>query len=146
MHQFLVSALGDHLSVIHDADPIGEFLGFGHIVGGIEDGHALVAEIKDGVQNGPAALGVDSHRGLIEVKGLGPVQQSHTDVDATFHASGVLVHPLFLAVFQADQLNHLVHPAMKLSAAHTVHLAPEHEVLAGAEIQVQRHLLRDYAD
>ena len=40
LHQFGLRAHGDHLALVHDADPVGELLGLFHVVGGVEDGHA----------------------------------------------------------------------------------------------------------
>ncbi len=42
LDQLIVRAAGDHFAVIHDGDVVGELLGFLHIVGGVQDGHALV--------------------------------------------------------------------------------------------------------
>ena len=41
LDQFCMRAAGDHLAVIHDGDVVGEFLGFFHVMGGVEHGHAL---------------------------------------------------------------------------------------------------------
>ena len=42
--QFRLGAQRDQLAVVDDADPVGELLGFFHVVGGVEHGHALLVE------------------------------------------------------------------------------------------------------
>src|SRR5665647_3314657 len=146
LHQLLVRAGGDHLAVVDDADAVAELLRLGHVVGGVEDRHPLVAQRQDAVKDGPPALRVDPHRGLVEVQDLGPVQQRHADVDAALHAAAELLDPVLLAVGQRDQLEDLVDAFPERIAGEAVHAAPEDEVLAGAHVGVQSDVLGDDAD
>jgi len=52
--EFFLSAEGDQFAVVDDPDPVGELLGFFHVVGGVKDGHALAVELFDRIEDGPA--------------------------------------------------------------------------------------------
>src|SRR5450756_1036465 len=119
LHELVVGADGDHLAVVDDADAIAELLRLGHVVGRVQDRHALVAEREDAVEDRAAALGVDTDGGLVEVQHAGLVQQGHADVDAPLHAAAELLHPVLLTVDQRDELEHLVHPRVQLGSRET---------------------------
>ena len=139
-------AAGDQLAVVHDGDMVGEFLGFFHVMGGVEHGHALVFERHHAVQDAAAGLRVDAHGRLVHVDDFGLVQQRHADVDAPLHPAGVFAHPVFGALGQADQLEHFVDTLVEGRAAQAVHLAPEGQVFARGEVFVQGDLLRHHAE
>ena len=146
LDQLVVGAAGDQLAVIHDGDVVRQLLGFFHVMGGVEHGHALVFEHHHAIQDAAAGLGVNAHGRLVHVNDLGLVQQRHADVDAPLHAAGVFAHPVFGALGQADQLEHLVYPLVQGRAAQAVHLAPEGQVFARREVFVQGDILRHHAE
>ncbi len=80
--------LAINLAVIHNGDMIGEFLGFFHIVGGVEHRHPLLVEFLDALEDIAAALRIDAHGGFIHDDHIGFVEQGDTDVQAAFHPAG----------------------------------------------------------
>src|SRR5665647_1431278 len=146
LHELVVGPDGDHLAVVDDADAIAELLRLGHVVGRVQDRHALVAEREDAVEDRAPALRVDAHCRLVQVQDAGFVQQGHADVDAPLHAAAELLHAVLLTVDQRDEREHLVHPRVQLGSRETVHLAPEQQVLAGAHVGIQGDVLGDHAD
>ena len=137
---------GDHLALVHDADAVGQLLRLFHVVRGVEDGHPAGVEVLDPVEDGAPALRVDAHRGLVQIQHPRLVEQRRPDVHPALHAAGVLVHPVLLPVGEADELEHLVHPLGERRPAQAVHPAPEHEVLAPAQVVVQGDVLRHHPD
>ena len=85
--ELLLCPKRDQLTVVDDSDPVRELLGFLHIVGCVQDRHALPIEVLDGVENGTAGLRVDADRGLVHEQQARLVEQAHADVDPALHAS-----------------------------------------------------------
>src|SRR5690606_40349743 len=100
-------ALGDQAAVVDDAEAVAEPLGLLHVVGGVEDRHALPGQGLDALEDGVAALGVDADGGLVEHEQAGPVEQAGRDVGPPLHATRVLPHPVAGPVGEADDLEHL---------------------------------------
>ena len=125
LHELLVRADGDHLAVVDDADAVAELLRLGHVVRGVEDRHALVAQREDAVEDRAPALRVDAHRRLVEVEHLGLVQQRDADVDAPLHAAAELVDAVLLAVDEGDELEHLVDPLLERRRPTSPYILPQ---------------------
>src|SRR5450830_1195924 len=68
LHELVVGADGDHLAVVDDADAIAKLLRLGHVVGRVQDRHALVAERQDSVEDRAPALRVDAHGRFVQVQ------------------------------------------------------------------------------
>ncbi len=125
---------------------VAEPLGLLHVVRRIEDAHALVAELLDAGQDGVPALRVDTDGRLVEDQQAGPVEQAHADVEAALHPAGELLGPFLRPVREVDDREHLVDPTGELAAAQPVQPPEEREVLAGAEVRVDREVLGHVAD
>src|SRR5438270_10583740 len=79
--------LGDELALVEDADAVAETLRFLHVVGRVEHGQALGAERLDALEDGVAALRIDSDGRLVEHEQPGPVEQAGGDVQTPLHAA-----------------------------------------------------------
>ena len=132
--------------MVNDADPVGKLLGLFHVMGSVQDGHALLVERLDRVEDGAAGLRVDADGRFVHEEQAGLVQQPNADVDAPLHPAGIGLNPVFGFVGQADLLEHLVDAGLEVPAGETVHLAPEDQVFAGAEVVVERQFLGYHAD
>ena len=82
-------ALGDDLAVVDDGDPVAERVGLVEVVGGEEDGHALVAQPAHLVPHVGAALRVEAGGRLVEEDDLRLVDDAERDVDPAPLAAGV---------------------------------------------------------
>jgi len=115
-------------------------------VGGIEDGHAPVAQFAHHVEDAAAALRVDADGRLVHEQQLGFVEQPGGDIDAPLHAAGVGLDLVLGPVAEADGLQHFVDAPRQLLAAHVVEAAPELQILPGSERVVEGDFLRHDAD
>ena len=139
-------ALGDDPSLVDDPDAIAEALRLLHVVRGVEDGHALPAELLDARQDRVPALRVDADGRLVQDEQLRLVEQADADVQPPLHAARELVGPLAGPLVEADDLEHLADPPLQRVAAHPVQLAEEAQVLGRGQLRVDRELLRDVPD
>ena len=74
------------------------------------------------------------------------MDQSHTEVEAAFHAAGKLLDRFGRAAGQADLVEHPVHGGGELSAGQAVEAAPQAQVLACAQVFVKGVFLRHDAE
>ena len=139
-------ALGDDPPLVDDPDAIAEALRLLHVVGRVEDGHALPAELLDARQDRVAALRVDADRRLVEDEQPRLVEQPDADVQPPLHAAGELVGTLAGPLVEADDLEHLADAPLQRVTAHAVQLAEEAQVLGRGQLRVDRELLRDVPD
>ena len=101
--QLATGALGLEGAVIQDADAVAEPFGLLHVVGRVEDRHALGGERLDGVEDRVPALRVDADGRLVEHQQRGIVQHAEADVQPALHATGERVGALVPPVGQADR-------------------------------------------
>jgi len=146
LFQLVLRAEGDEPPLVDDAHPVGQLLGLFHIMGGIEDGHALPAQLLHHVEDAAAALGVDAHRRLVHEQQLRPVEQPGGDVDAPLHAAGEGLDVILGPVAQPDLGQQFVDAPLQLPAAHAIEAAPKAEVVAGAQRAIEGDLLGHDAD
>ena len=144
--QLAARALGDDPALVDDPDAVAEALRLLHVMGRVEDGHALVAERLDAGEDGVAALRVDTDRRLVEDQQARPVEQPDGDIQAALHPAGVVLGPLPCPVGQVDDRQNVVDAGRQLPAAQPVQPAKEDEVLARAEVRVDREILGHETD
>ena len=148
--QALVQALqrvaGDDLAVVHDDDAVAQPLGLFHVVRRVEQRLAAVAQRLEVVEDGVAALRVDADRRLVEDQHVGIVDQRGGDVEAPLHAAAEELRLVAGAIGEADQLQRRVDALAQQRAGQAVERAEELEVGGGAEVLVDRELLRHDAD
>src|SRR5450759_5735627 len=58
-HQLLARAFRLELTVVDDPDPVAEPLGLLHVMGRVEDGHTLTAQLLDRLEDGVPALWIE---------------------------------------------------------------------------------------
>jgi len=141
-----LSAQRDQFAVVDDTHTMREFLGFLHVMRGVEHGHSLAVELLDRVENSAPRLGIDAHGWLIHEEQAGAVQQSHADVHPPFHPAGVGLDTLLCLILQADLLEHLIGACGQFPAGKPVHLTPKTEVLLGGQVLVECQFLRHYTN
>ena len=66
LDQLTSCPLGNYLAVVDDADALAQALCLFHVVGRVQNGHALGAERLDALEDRVATLGVHAHRWLVE--------------------------------------------------------------------------------
>src|SRR5690606_9051989 len=84
----LDGAVGDEPAARDTPGAVAELGGLVEVVGGEQDGGALVAERADEFPELPARLGVEARGGLVEEQQLGAANDAEGDVDAALLAAG----------------------------------------------------------
>ena len=86
-------ALGDDLAVVDDPDPVGELVGLLEVLGGEEDGRALVVERFDLLPDRLAADRVEAGGRLVEEEDARLVDERRGEVEPAAHAARVGADP-----------------------------------------------------
>ena len=76
LHQLGLLLDQDQLALVDDADPVGHLLGFLDVVGGEDDGRAVLAQAADHVPHVAAKLDVDAGGRLVEEQDVGIVARA----------------------------------------------------------------------
>ncbi len=115
-------ALGDDLARVDDPDPVGERVRLLEVLGGEEDGHALVArKPRDLVPERRSALDVQPGGRLVEEQQPGLVDQRQREVESAAHAARVAAHLAVGGVGEPDAGDQLVAAASCFVLADPVH-------------------------
>ncbi len=88
LHQLFLSPLGDDLAMIDDGDRVAQALGLFHVVRGVNDGGAFVAQTLDHFEDAVAGLRIDAHGGLVEQDEARTMDEAGRHVEAAPHAAG----------------------------------------------------------
>ena len=115
-------------------------------MGRVEDGHAALPQLVDGLEDGVAALRVDADGGLVEHQQLRLVQQADADVEATLHAAGVVVGAVVGAVGRPVSSSTASTRSSRASRPQPLEPAEEAQVLASREVGVDGQVLGHVAD
>ena len=84
-------------AAVHDGDAVTETVGLFYVVCGLENGHAVISEVLNGLVDIVTRLRVDAHRRLVQEKELGMPHQGNGQVDTPLHPLGELGHPAPIA-------------------------------------------------
>ena len=144
--EFIQRAFGNQLPLVEDADAVAEFLGFFHVMRGVEHGEAGAVEFLDRIENAAAALRVDAHGWLVQEQDFGAVEQAHRDVQSALHSTGVRRHLVIGAPVELRQVEGLVHAGFERASAQAEHAPPKAQVLTGGQVVVQGDFLRHDTD
>src|ERR1700687_767368 len=144
--QSLQSVVGNHPSVIDDYNAVAEALGLFHIVRGVDEGFAALLQGLEIVKNGIAALRIDTDRRLIEQKNLRIVQQGRRQIQTPLHASAERFHFVAGAIRESHQVQDVVDCLFCFRAGERVKRRKKSQIVAGGELVVKRHVLRDESD
>ncbi len=101
-------ALGDDLAGVDDPDPVGELVGLLQVLGGEEDGGALVVELRDLLPDRLARDGVEARGRLVEEQHPRLVHQRRGEVEAPLHAARVGADAAVGGRLEVDALQQLV--------------------------------------
>ena len=145
-HQLPPGAFGHDLALIDDPHPVAQALGFFHVVGRVEDGHALGGELLDRLEDRVAGLGIDPDRRLVEDEELGAVKEADGDVEPALHASREFLGDVGCPIRQADHFEHLGDPALEGVSGHPVETAEERHVLGRRQVGVDGQVLGHQPD
>src|SRR5262249_6990201 len=88
LHKLGMRAMLDDLAVIHDCDAVAQALGFFHVVRGVDDRHAAVAQFFNHFENVMTRLRINSNGGLIHQDQPRLVDKAGRHVEPALHASG----------------------------------------------------------
>ena len=138
--------LGEDVPAVDDADAVAEPLRLLHVVRRVEDGHAPAAKIVHGLQDGVAALRVDTHGRLVKHEQLGLVKQADADVEAPLHAAGVGVGAVVRPFRQAGEVQDGADALLEHPPGEPLQSAEEAQVLACREVRVDGQVLGHVAD
>ncbi len=138
--------LDEDLAVVDDGDAVAELVGLFHVVGGEDDGDALLAEAADGVPHGDAGLGIEAGGGLVEEEDLGAVGDGAGDLDALGEAAGELGGVGVGALGEQELREELVGAVGGLGAGEAEVEAVEVDVLEDGAGAVEGVVLGDDAD
>src|SRR6266516_2233783 len=121
---------GHNIAVMHDADARAQAIGLLHRVGRHEDRHIrLRAQHQEMVPDGLARNRVQADRRLIQEEHTGLVQQRLRDLQATDHASRVMLYQLIARLRETHEIKHLVHTLRLYLARQVVELGEDQQVL-----------------
>src|SRR6266849_6961837 len=144
--QSLQRVVGNHLSVIDDHDAVAETLGLFHIVRSVDEGFAALLQGLEIFKDGIAALRIDTDGRLIEQKNLRIVKQSRRQIQTPLHASAERFHFVTGAIRESDQIQDVVDCLLCLRAGERVKRRKKNQIVAGGELVIKGHVLRDEAD
>ena len=83
--QFLGGLVGNQAAVVDDGDAVAQPVGLFHVVRGVEDGHALLAEPLDAAEDRVPALRVEAGGRLIEEEQPWAVDEREREVEPPLH-------------------------------------------------------------
>ena len=145
-YQFVAGAFGDEPARIDNPDPRAQTLRFLHVVGGVKNRGARVAQALDQIENRAAALRVDADCRLIEDQQLGSMQNSAREIQASLHPARICADDVVGARRETHRIERAFDRIMQRVAAQIVHPPPEVEIFARGEIQVKSDRLRHDPD
>ena len=111
-----------------------------------DEGRAALLQPVQPVPQLVPCLRVQAGRRLVQEQEVGLVDERAGDRDPSFHAAGQWLHRGLRAIRQLDEFEKLVRATAGLAIGQSEIAAVDHQVLADAELRVERILLRDNAD
>ncbi len=144
--ELIDGALSEDFAVVDNGDEVADALGLFHVVGGVDDGAALIAQGADDVEDGVAGLRVDAGGRLIEQDERGIVDERGGEVEASLHAAGVFLDAVACAIGEANAGEETLGTLATEGTVELVEGGEEVEVLDGGEFIVKREGLGGDAD
>src|SRR5208282_497147 len=135
--QFGASAFCYEPARIDNPDPCAKALRFLHVVGGVENRGARVAQALYQIEDRATALRVDADGRLIEDQELRPMQNSAREIQASLHPARIGADDVVGARREPDRIQSAFDRIVHRGAAEIVHSAPEVEIFARGEIEVE---------
>src|SRR5216684_3269695 len=144
--QSLQRVVGNHLPVIDDHNAVAEALGLFHIVRRVDESLATLLQGLEIVKDGIAALRINADRRLIEQKNLRIVKQGRRQIQTPLHASAERFHFVAGAIRESDQIQDVVDCLLCLRTGERVKRREKSQIIAGGELVIKRHILRNESD
>src|SRR5437660_4451063 len=144
--QSLQRVVGNHLPVIDDHNAVAEALSLFHIVRRVDEGFATLLQSFEIVKDGIAALRINADGRLIEQKNLWIVKQGRRQIQTPLHASAEGFHFVAGAIGESHQIQDVVDCLLSLRTGERVKRREKSQIVAGGELVIERHVLRDESD
>ncbi len=145
--QLFGRAFDDHAAAIHDADALGQAVGFIEVVGGKKDRDSGFArEAGDFLPKVGAGFGIESGGRLIEEKDARLVDQAEGDIELALHASRPGARDEVGGFGQAHGIEEFGDAPIEGGPGHSMKPALQGEVLAAGGFPIDSGFLRDAAD
>src|ERR1019366_3520965 len=145
--EFLACAKRSHLAQVHDRDAITMALRLLQVMGGEEQGRAVVGpQIDEMFPNSVARNRVQPDGRLIEEEHPRPMQRGLGDFQAADHAPRVLPHQAAAVGSQAHELQCLADARLLLAMWQVVEFGEDEQVLVAGERTVHGDRLRHVTD
>ncbi len=132
--------------MIDDHDAVAEALGLFHIVRSVDEGFAALLQGLEVIKDGIAALRINTDRRLIEQKNLWIVKQGRRQIQTPLHASAEGFHFVAGAIGESHQIQDVVDCLLSLRTGERVKRREKSQIVAGGELVIERHVLRDESD
>src|ERR671912_619323 len=139
-------SFGDDQTPFHDDEPVTQPRGLLHVMGGEDEGLALIRELAQAVPDEMAGLRVEPRSRLVEDDDLGVVQQGAGDEQASLHPARELLDRRFGLVGELHEVEKLLGPPEYQLAREVVVPAVDEQVLLYLELVVEVVLLGDDPD
>ena len=145
--QFLRAAHDADAAVVDDGHAMGQFVGLFQVVGGEEDGEAVIAvEVLDQAPQALAAADVQSQGGLVQEEDARAVDEGGGDVQLARHAPGIGADRLIQAGLQFEMAGQFFDAGADVRFLHAVEMSLQGHVLAAGEEVVHPGLLGHHTD
>ena len=144
--QRLRRPLGDDPAAVDDPDVVGELVGLLQVLGGEEDGRALVVQRPHLLPDRLAADRVEAGGRLVEEEDAGLVDQRRGEVEAALHPARVAADPAVGRRGQVDPLEQIVGAPLALLGGDALQGRLQADQLAAGHQRVERRFLQGDAD
>jgi hypothetical protein len=137
---------GDDQTPFHDDEPVAQPRGLLHVMGGEDEGLALIRELAQPVPDEMAGLRVEPRSRLVEDDDLGIVEQRPGDEQTPLHPARELLDGRFGFLGELHEVEKLLRPPEHQLAGKVVVPAVDEQVLLYLELVVEVVLLGDDPD
>src|ERR1035437_2688693 len=131
--------------VINDADALAQRLRLFEIMRRVKNRRAGGSQVADEFEDIQPRLRINAHRRLIKQQQFWTMQQRAAEIDATLHAAGISFHRILRTVGERERFEQFRRARFGVARTQAGHAAPEFQVLAPAQLLVNRQLLRHHA-
>ena len=139
-------ALGDHVAVVDDHDPVGEAVGLLEVLRGQQHGRAGRRARLDRLPHAQPRARVQAGRRLVEEQHRRPGDERGGEVQPPAHAAGVGLGGPLGRLGELEALEQLVRARLRLLAGQVVELADHLEVLEAGQVLVDGRVLAGEPD
>ncbi len=145
LEELIERAEGEELAVIDDADARTEPRRFLHVMGRVNDRHALGVELFHEFEDGVSRLRVDADGRLVAEQKPRTMQNGGDDVEPAAHSAGVGLHFVAATILELRGEQAFLDPLAQERAAQAVEFAEKAEIFLAAQFVIKRERLRDEA-